>query len=260
VEAASSLAAPSRTWQSFRFCFSFLEQEMEPSGASAKRSILRARKTKTAPFVRAGLHRLIERWEIGFMCRLFELRPWYKLVPDQSVIAAGQGENEDHVRAARAEGGSFVIAYLPSGKPVSIKMNKVSGKTVKAQWYDPRKGTWLPIGEYANTGVREFTAPSRGEKDDWVLVLEDAAKGYRTARTAFRPDRTATRVPIPRSTIVCVALVTLENALRCVGRVSDRSAQRFVTLDSGTSGGRVHASHARQVAAGNVARLNDQGH
>jgi hypothetical protein len=82
------------------------------------------------------------------------------------------------VRAARADDGSFVLAYLPSGKPVSIQMDRVSGKTVKAQWYDPRKGTWLLIGEYANAGVREFTAPSRGEKDDWVLVLEDAAKNY----------------------------------------------------------------------------------
>ena len=122
--------------------------------------------------------------QVGLMRRLFELRPWYKLVPDQSVIAAGQGEGEDHVRAARAEDGSFVIAYLPSGNPVSIKMDKVSGKTVKAQWYDPREGTWREIGEYANTGNREFVPPSKGERSDWVLILEDAAKGYRTAQTA----------------------------------------------------------------------------
>jgi hypothetical protein len=117
--------------------------------------------------------------QVGFLRLLFELRPWYKLIPDQSVIATGLGEGEDHVRAARADDASFVIAYLPSGKPVSIKMDKVSGKSVKAQWYDPRQGTWVSIGEYANTGVREFTAPSRGEKDDWVLVLEDAAKKFR---------------------------------------------------------------------------------
>jgi hypothetical protein len=116
--------------------------------------------------------------QVGFLRRLFELRPWYKLVPAQAVIAAGQAEGEDHVRAARAADGSFVIVYLPRGKPVSINMEKVSGKTVKAQWYDPRKGTWQLIGEYASTGTREFTAPSRGAKDDWALVLEDAAKNY----------------------------------------------------------------------------------
>jgi hypothetical protein len=49
---------------------------------------------------------------------------------------------------------------------------KVSGKSVKAQWYDPREGTWLSIGNFASTGVREFTAPSRGVKEDWLLVLD----------------------------------------------------------------------------------------
>jgi hypothetical protein len=55
-------------------------------------------------------------------------------------------------------------------------MNKVSGNIVRARWYDPRTGTWVAIGEFANSGTREFKAPSTGEKNDWVLVLEDAAK------------------------------------------------------------------------------------
>jgi len=122
--------------------------------------------------------------QVGFMRRLFDLRPWYKLVPDESVIAWGQGEGEGLVRAARAEDGSFVIAYLPTGMPVSIKMDKVSGKAVKARWYDPREGTWRKIGEYSNKGNREFIAPSPGERSDWILVLEDAAKDFPTARSA----------------------------------------------------------------------------
>jgi len=127
--------------------------------------------------------------QVGFMRRLFELRPWYKLVPDQSVIAAGQGEGEDLVRAARAQDGSFVIAYLPTGKAVSIKMDKISGKIVKGQWYDPRKGTWRKIGEYPNSGNRDFVPPSQGEREDWILVLEDAAKGFPTAgSTANRSE------------------------------------------------------------------------
>ena len=107
------------------------------------------------------------------MRQLFELRPWHQMVPDQSVIAAGQGEGEDHIQSARAEDGSFIIAYLPRGKPVSIDLKRISGSEVKAQWYDPRNGMWLPIGQYPNTGVREFVPPSTGEKDDWVVVLED---------------------------------------------------------------------------------------
>jgi len=110
--------------------------------------------------------------QVGFMRRLFELRPWYKLVPDQSVIASGQGEGEDHVQAARADDGSFLLAYLPHGQAVGIHMDKVSGKKVKARWYDPRGGTWREIGVYANTGTHEFTTPSQGARTDWVLVLD----------------------------------------------------------------------------------------
>ena len=117
-------------------------------------------------------------FSMGPMRKLFELRPWYKMVPDQSVIASGQGEGEDHVQAARASDGSFIVAYLPFGNPIKVQMDKISGKKVKAQWYDPRKGSWASIGEYPNTGAREFSAPSKGKQSDWVLVLEDASKNY----------------------------------------------------------------------------------
>ena len=115
---------------------------------------------------------------VGFARRLFELRPWYRLVPDQSVVAGGQGEGEDHVQAARAVDGSFIIAYLTFGNPVTIHMEKISASKVKAQWYDPRQGSWHHIGEYSNTGVRQFTPPTHGNQSDWVLVLEDQQKNY----------------------------------------------------------------------------------
>jgi len=115
---------------------------------------------------------------VGFGRRLFELRPWYKLVPDQSVISAGQGEGEDHVQAARADDGSFLIGYLTFGNPITIRMNAISAPKVKAQWYDPRQGTWRHIGEYSNTGTQKFAPPTHGDQNDWVLVLEDASKNY----------------------------------------------------------------------------------
>jgi len=110
--------------------------------------------------------------QVGLMRRLFELRPWYKLVPDQSIVAAGQGDELEGVQAARAADGSFAMAYLPLGRPVGIDMHKISGKKVKARWYDPRNGNWREIGEYPNTGVREFAAPAMGDQYDWVLVLD----------------------------------------------------------------------------------------
>ncbi len=118
--------------------------------------------------------------QVGLLRRLFELRSWHQLVPDQSVIAGGQGEGEDHVQAARAADGSCIIAYVPTGKAVRIRMDRISGEKINAWWYDPRVGTWRSAGGHPNTGTREFVPPSHGEGSDWVLVLDDAAKGYPT--------------------------------------------------------------------------------
>ena len=110
--------------------------------------------------------------QVGLMRRLFEQRPWHKMVPDQSVLASGPGDGPYRLVAARAEDGNFVIAYTPVGRAVSIHMNKLNSSQVKAQWYDPRGGTWKATGQYSNKGTQEFVAPSRGEQEDWVLVLD----------------------------------------------------------------------------------------
>ena len=106
------------------------------------------------------------------MRRLFEQRPWHKLVPDQLVLASASGSGPYRLVAARAENGSFVIAYTPRGQSLTIQMNKLAGAKVKARWYDPRDGSWRETGEFANTGVHEFSAPSQGQGNDWALVLD----------------------------------------------------------------------------------------
>ena len=100
--------------------------------------------------------------QVGLVRRLFELRPWYKLVPAQSGSRLGRRQ-EDRTESWR-RGPRTAVSSSPTahGKPVGIKMDKLSGKSVKARWYDPRKGTWREIGEYPNTGTREFVAPAQG--------------------------------------------------------------------------------------------------
>jgi hypothetical protein len=121
--------------------------------------------------------------QVGLMRELFELRPWHQLAPDQSVIASGQGEQENHIQAARAGDSSYLVAYLPRGGTIGIAMDKLSGRQVLAHWFDPRNGVWQALGDFPNSGIREFVAPSTGDHDDWVLVLDDAAKSYPTQRS-----------------------------------------------------------------------------
>ncbi len=110
--------------------------------------------------------------------RLFEARPWYRLVPDQSVIISGQGQDEDHVQAARAADSSFLLAYLTFGNPVMIDLRKLSGRSLRAYWFDPRTGSLQSIGEFPRAASRQFKPPTQGPSADWVLVVEDAAKKF----------------------------------------------------------------------------------
>ena len=109
---------------------------------------------------------------------LLESRPFLIRVPDQSIIAEGQGEGPDHVQATRGADGSYAFVYIPTGKHVTVNMNKISGSNVRAFWYDPRKGTSSAIGEFPTTGTKQFSPASCGRGNDWVLVLDDASKGF----------------------------------------------------------------------------------
>jgi hypothetical protein len=80
--------------------------------------------------------------------------------------------------ATRDESGSYAMVYAPVGRKFSVHMDKITGPKVKAWWFNPRDGSAAVIGEFENTGEREFTPPNPGEALDWVLVLDDAAKGF----------------------------------------------------------------------------------
>jgi hypothetical protein len=70
------------------------------------------------------------------------------------------------------------MVYAPIGRAFKVNMSKITGAKVKAWWFNPRDGKAKEIGEFANSGEREFISPTAGEDIDWVLVLDDSAKKY----------------------------------------------------------------------------------
>ena len=99
-------------------------------------------------------------------------------IPDQSIIVGDAMKTGERIQATRGSDGSYAFVYTAAGKPVNVHMEKISGPMVKAYWYDPRNGSVELIGEFPATGTREFTPPSSGAENDWVLVLDDAAKDF----------------------------------------------------------------------------------
>jgi hypothetical protein len=153
--------------------------------------------------------------DISYMKSLFEGLKWYDLVPDQdhSVVTAGYHgaagvigglarrigsvphgpaimdaiknlgnlgsiTANTYASAARTADGSLVVVYMPTVRPVTVDLSKLSGPMM-ARWYDPTSGQFLSAGEndLSNKGLRSFKPPDRNSSGDgdWVLVLEAAS-------------------------------------------------------------------------------------
>jgi len=103
---------------------------------------------------------------------IFQLRPFEKLIPDQSIIYGPNPQNEMHIRAAGAVDQSFMMVYLAIGQPVELNLTKLNHQA-NAWWYNPRDGGISPIGTFDNTVIQTFTPPTAGKGNDWLLVLDD---------------------------------------------------------------------------------------
>jgi hypothetical protein len=108
--------------------------------------------------------------------RLMTSRPMLNRVPEQSLIVGSSLSGKDHLRATRASDGSYAFVYTAGGKDVTVNLSKLSGSQVTARWYNPRSGRSSVIGTFARSGNRTFAAPAAGY--DWVLVLDDASRGF----------------------------------------------------------------------------------
>ena len=111
--------------------------------------------------------------QMGYMRDLFEARDWMRLRPDQDIIATDTRDGAEHIRAARAEDGSYAYVYTPYGHAVEVNLEALSPGSVQVRWFDPRTGDYGPIEKASSQGSRKFDPPGAPERgNDWVLVLE----------------------------------------------------------------------------------------
>ena len=122
--------------------------------------------------------------QMQFGRRLIESRPFLTRVPDPDIVVTDRvptsvpGAGRYHFAATRDSSGSYAMIYAPIGRKFKVRINKISGSKVKAWWFNPRNGQAKLIGEFPNTGEREFVPPDVGEHLDWVLVLDDVDKNF----------------------------------------------------------------------------------
>ncbi len=116
--------------------------------------------------------------EMKHVRTLMESRPYLDRVPDQSLIVSeNPADYTQHMQATRGKNYAFI--YSGSGLPIEVKMGVISGKKVRTYWYNPRNGETTPLGVFINEKTRLFTPPSRGEDQDWILILDDTSAKFK---------------------------------------------------------------------------------
>lgn len=123
--------------------------------------------------------------QMQYARRLLESRPMLTRVPDDDLIVSARvttsvpGAGRYRFVATRDFAGSYAMVYAPVGRAFAVRLSKLSGNDLKAWWFNPRSGEAKEIEVFSNNrGERLFVPPEPGEMLDWVLVLDDVAKGY----------------------------------------------------------------------------------
>ncbi|MDV3310783.1 MAG: glycoside hydrolase family 140 protein [Cyclobacteriaceae bacterium] len=104
-------------------------------------------------------------------------RPYFSRIGDQSLIKSRNPQtNAEYVTATRDENGSYAMIHIPQAKPVRVNLGAITGDIKNVWWFNPRDGKATSAGSVKGRGTKTFTPPKDGK--DWVLVIDDAEKGY----------------------------------------------------------------------------------
>ena len=115
--------------------------------------------------------------QVGFLRALIESRPFFRRIPDPSLIASDAGEGGQHLVGTRDREGSYAFVYFPSSDLVAtISLASLKARRLRGWWFDPRTGIGTAIDNRIEGTRQEFRSPAYGP--DWVLVVEDADVGY----------------------------------------------------------------------------------
>ncbi|WP_439484156.1 glycoside hydrolase family 140 protein [Cyclobacterium plantarum] len=116
--------------------------------------------------------------QMGYMKSIFEALPWQQLQLDQNLILDENPENESYMLASKTEKADLILAYTPTGAPLTIDLTKMSSGTISAWWFNPRNGKMVFIGDFGTGNSQKFTPWSQGWGSDYLLLLMDKNKAF----------------------------------------------------------------------------------
>lgn len=114
--------------------------------------------------------------QMMFVRRLMQSRPQFDRVPDQSLVVENNLCPAERIQATR--GTDYAFVYTAAGKPFTVRLNKMSVKQWRANWFDPRTGKTRSAETVAGQRQQRFIPPTSGYGQDWILILDDVSRRY----------------------------------------------------------------------------------
>lgn len=123
-------------------------------------------------------------YQMQHLKNLMLSRPYFTRVGDQSIIVSDPGKDyKDLIVATMDSEKSYAMLYIPKNRTAKVNLSRISGSRKNIWWYDVRTGVATKQAT-AGGGTKSFTPPDR--TTDWVLVIDDAGKGYAAPGTDRR--------------------------------------------------------------------------
>ncbi len=117
-------------------------------------------------------------FQMRYVKRLFESRPFHLMKPDQDLILQGSTEIHRKMRASISLDASFAIIYSPEGQAFTVDQHRIQATKLKTIWYDPRYGISHEVHTGNTFAIQVYTPPTSGRGNDWILILEDAERNF----------------------------------------------------------------------------------
>lgn len=114
--------------------------------------------------------------QMKYLRQLFENYSFAKLQPAQELVLNGPDRGGSKIRSAIADDRSYALVYTPKGESFTIDKSRIEGNHISESWFDPRYGVTYRIHSGDTKGIQTYTPPTSGRGQDWILIIENAAR------------------------------------------------------------------------------------
>jgi Protein of unknown function (DUF4038)/Putative collagen-binding domain of a collagenase len=128
--------------------------------------------------------------EMKYLRALIESRPIEDRIPDQALLADEGAGSSERIQATR--GRDYAFVYSAYGNSIIVNLSNISGTRINANWFDPRTGKTKFIGSFDKKEQQTFipplpiASPVPSQREDWVLIVDDAEKKYEMPVVPYR--------------------------------------------------------------------------